>query len=249
MADQIKKGFIANALRKMGKGKEADEIEEKLQGLGDALNKANIIQKNVRTGRVQKAMLDGLYADMEKVLNRHLGEVNEALRDELVATVLSSAMATSTEPTDTEEISEEEMAGLDEVMTEEMMEDDEEIMVEENAKKPMSKEYVAMRKEFGAVAKAVNEQNDMVAGIIGELVNMAEAITALTPLIQKADEITTLQNTVKAMQSKLNSAPRSAVNSPNAEITSPAVLEILKSQTTQYVKDPVLGIPLREEKK
>ena len=249
------KGFIANFLKKMGKGQEADEIEESLGKVRDVLDKARIAQKNIARGVVTKGILEDTRENMRKVLSRLSDNIDEALLDELLAMAVAGLSAPSTEPLDTEEVIEEVPTdGLDPAMAEEMAMDgeltDEELLAEEemSKKKPMGKEFATVRKDIGTVAKAVNEQNEMLAGLIQEMVNMAEVVTALAPLIEKAGAIDTLSAQVKAINTKLASRPRSAIGNESSEVTSPAVLEILKNQAgAEYEIDPVLKIPLKKK--
>lgn len=243
------KGFIANFLKRMGKGQEADEVEEKLGAVADVLNKARVAQKNIAQG-VTKGILEDTRENMRKVLSRLSDNIDEGLLDELLAMAVAGLSAPSTESLDVvEEMPTEE---LDPAMLEEEMADDplldEEILTEEQMrKKPMGKEFANVRKEVGAVAKAVNEQNQMMAGLIGEMVNMAETITALAPLIEKAGAIDKLVAQVKSIESKMASRPRSAIGNESSEITDPSVLEILKNQAGGgYEIDPVLKIPLKK---
>lgn len=235
------KGFLANTLKRMGLSKEqSDEIEEKLQGLGDTLDKARVMKKNVQTGRVEKAMLDGLYADIDKLIMRHLGEEKPELRDEIVSTVLSSAMAQTTE-TD-EAMTEDEIADadLDEVMETEMAMDEEETIIEETDKMKYKKEFVGVRNEMREIAKAVNEHNGALGGFATEFANMAEAIGLLAPVIQD------LQKKVNGIEKKMSSAPRRASQADETEITDPAVLEILKNQAQPTI-DPKWRVPVVSE--
>lgn len=246
------KGFIATFLKKMGKGQEAEEIEEKLGAVADVLNKARIAQKNIARGVVTKGILEDTRENMRKVLTRLSDNIDEALLDELLAMAVAGLSAPSTEPLDTEELIEEIPTDeLDPAMVEEMADEDEvELLAEEEMmakRKPMGKEFATVRKDIGTVAKAVNEQNEMLVGLIQEVVNMAETITALAPLIGKAGAIDELSTQMKSVQAKLNSRPRSAIGNESSEITSSAVLDILKSQAgAEYEIDPVLKIPLKK---
>lgn len=244
MAEKKDKGFLADTLRRLGLGKQADEIEKKLQNLGADLDKAKIIKKNVRTGNVTKAMLDGLYADIDKLIMRHLGAENTALRDEIVATVLSSAMAESTPTDDMEDV---ETESLDEVMTEEMMdgeEVEEETVIEEEMMKRNKKEYDALRADLQTVAKSVNELTSAFGGFITEVVPMMEVVSELAPLAKEAPAIAELQKQVKSIQAKMSSAPRKASESPETRVSDTLAEIVKQAGDEQVVIDPILKIPV-----
>jgi len=244
MADKKDKGFLADTLRRLGLGKQADEIEKKLQGLGDELDKAKIIKKNVRKGNVTKAMLDGLYADIDKLIMRHLGAENTALRDEIVATVLSSAMAET--PAD-EPMDKVDTESLDEVMVEEMADEDmveDDTVLEEEMMKRNKKEYDALRADLQTVAKAVNELTSAFGGLVTELVPMAEAVTDLAPLMKEAGAITTLQNEVKSIKAKMAGASRRASESSETRVSDTLAEIVKQAGDEQIVIDPVLKIPV-----
>jgi len=246
MADKPKeKGFLADTLRRLGLGKQADEIEKKLQNLGADLDKAKIIKKNVRKGNVTKAMLDGLYADIDKLIMRHLGTENTALRDEIVATVLSSAMAEST-PTD-EPMEEVDTESLDEVMTEEMMDGEEvedETVIEEEMMKRNKKEYDALRADLQTVAKSVNELTSAFGGFITEVVPMMEVVSELAPLAKEAPAIAELQKQVKSIQAKMSSAPRRASESTETRVSDTLAEIVKQAGDEKVIIDPVLKIPV-----
>lgn len=244
MADKKDKGFLADTLRRLGLGKQADEIEKKLQGLGADLDKAKIIKKNVRTNNVTKAMLDGLYADIDKLIMRHLGAENTALRDEIVATVLSSAMAESTPSDEMEDV---ETESLDEVMTEEMMDGEEmedEAVMEEEMMKRDKKEYNALRADLQTVAKSVNELTSAFGGFITEVVPMMEVVSELAPLAKEAPAIAELQKQVKSIQAKMSSAPRKASESPETRVSDTLAEIVKQAGDEQVVIDPILKIPV-----
>lgn len=244
MSKRTQKGFLADTLKKMGLKKEAEEIEEKLQGLGDTLDKARVLKKNVQAGRVEKAMLDGLYADIDKLMTRHLGEVKPELRDEIVATVLSSAMAQTT-ATD-EAMSDEEVmdADLDEVMETEMMVDEDEELVEvEEGNMKYKKEFTNLRDEIRTVAKSLNEHNGALGGFATEFATMAETIGLLAPVIE------TLQKEVSDIKKKMSTAPRRASQAPETRM-SDTIAEIVKqSGDDEYEIDPILKVPVRKARK
>ena len=246
MSKKTEKGFLANTLKRMGLSKEqSEEIEEKLQGLGDTLDKARVLKKNVQAGRVEKAMLDGLYADIDKLMTRHLGEVKPELRDEIVATVLSSAMAQTT-ATD-EAMTEDEMmdADLDEVMETEMMADEDEELVEvEEGNMKYKKEFIDLREDIRTVAKSLNEHNGALGGFATEFATMAETIGLVVPIIQD------LQTKVQGIEKKMSTAPRRASQAPETRM-SDTIAEIVKQSGDgdEYELHPTLRIPVRKESK
>jgi hypothetical protein len=246
------KGFLSDFWKRMGREKEGKEIEEALGKARDILDKAKIAQKNISRGVVTKGILEDTRENMRKVLSRLSDNIDEALLDELLAMAVAGLSAPSTEPLDEDIVEEVPPDGLDPAMIEEMATDEElteeERLAEEAKKKlEMGKQFNAVRKEIGTVAKAVNEQNEMFAGLIQEMVNMAEVVTALAPLIEKAGAIDALSAQVKSINAKLATAPRRSIGNESSEITNPAVLEILKSQAgAGYEIDPVLRIPLKK---
>lgn len=237
---------IAKRLRSLGLGKQAEAIEEHIEGIGDALNKARVLKKNVRSNRVEKAMLDGLYADIDKLITRHLGAENPTLRDEIVATVLSSAMATSEPEAEADMAEDIADADLDEVMTEEMaMEEDEDVeLIEEEkmGKRMYKKEYTDLRKDIGTIATAQNQTNEAFGGLVTEMANIAEAISLLAPVIQE------LQADNKIIKAKMTSVSKRASQADETRLSS-TIAEIVKQASggDEYVIDPVLKIPVKKE--
>jgi len=246
MANSKNKGFLANLLRGQGKGNEADAIEAQLKKLGQLLDKAQVAQKNIGKGRVTKGVLEDTRENMRKVLTRLSDNVDEGLLDELLALAVAGLSSPSTEADDAIEYDE-----IDDIMLEdeEMMDEDEDEDEEkadydeddEEEKRRRRKEFVATQKSIGAIAKAVNEQNAMLNGLVGELVRMAETVSALAPLAQKAEMLSALQADVKGIKQKMSSASRRASQADETRVDD-KVAETLKSQGV--ILDPKWRVPV-----
>jgi len=214
-----RKGWLANLL-----GDKSADVTSALADLDQALQQAGVAQKTVKrlhagkmTGDAKaklKGMLEDAIQNVETVISEITDEVPEGLAEQVVATIVSALAEVSADPDDTE--NEEDFE--DALIEAESMTDEDEKADDEDEDEEMTKAYRTIGKQLARVQAELREQTEGMEAVFDAVIKSANAVSALAPLVAKADAIEDLLTRVKAIETVMKGKPRRATQSEETRV-------------------------------
>lgn len=240
-----RKGWLSKLL-----GDKSADVTSALADLDQALQNAGVAKKTVKRlhdGKMAgdakaklKGMLEDAIEDVEQVIGGITDEVPEGLAEQVVATIVSALAEASSDPNDVEDEEEDFEETL--IEAESMADEDEDEKADEDEDEEATKAYRTIGKQLARVQSELREQTEGMGAVFDAVIKSANAVSALAPLVAKADAIEDLLTRVKAIETAMKGKPRRAIESDETRVDETAKHLIMQAGATDEQVRKVFGL-------